>query len=134
MSILKIKKAIERHLNTLTPAVPIAFEGVSFTPPSTLYQACQIQIDDPDDPVYGRGYHRERFRLNVFIVGPTNKGTAEVIARAELVRERFKKGTFLLEDGIRIHVLETPRIAGCATAQDRVVCPVLIPIVAEVVS
>lgn len=134
MSITKIKKALERHLSGLTPSVPTSYEGVSFSPPAGVYQVVQIVPRTPEDPVFGAGYHREKVTLQILIVGPNNKGTAEVLNRAELVSSRFKKGTFLLEDGIRIHFLRTPQISGVSSLQDRLVCPVIVDVTAEVTS
>lgn len=135
MAIVEIKRAAERHLNTLTPAVQIGWEGVSFTPPTNqLYQRVQFTIQTPDDPVLGTGFHRERITMQVFVVGMINKGTSEVLARAELIREKFKKGLVLNEGDVKIHVLRTPQISGTAVASDRIICPVIIELVAEVYS
>jgi hypothetical protein len=134
MAILEIKKAAERHLSTLTPTIPTAWEGVSFTPPTGLYQRVQLSIQSPDDPVLGAGFHRERVTLQIFLSGKSNKGTAEVITQAELIRSHFKKSTVLLEGNVKIHVLTTPQIAGTSIVSDRVICPVLIELVAEVYS
>lgn len=134
MAIIEIKKAAERHLNSLTPTVPIAWEGVSFTPPTGLYERVQFTIQPPEDPVLGKGFHRERMTMQVFCLGATNKGTAEVLTRAELIRSHFKKGTVLVEGNVKIHVLTTPQVAGTSTVSDKVICPVLIELVAEVYS
>lgn len=132
MTIQKIQRAAERRLATISPSVPTAYEGVSFTPPSTgLYQRVSFDIRPPDDPTFGTGFHREQILMKVFIVGQPNQGRADVLARAELVRDLFAKGTFFIEDGIRIHVLRTPQIAGMSQS---IVCPVLINLVAEVYS
>jgi len=134
MSILEIKRSAERHLNTLTPSVPTGWEGVTFNPPSTIYQRVQFIIQSPDDPVLGTGFHRERVTMQVFVVGEINKGTSEIISRAELIRNKFKKGLVLTEGNVRIHVLRTPQIAGASIVADRSVCPVIIELVAEVYS
>lgn len=134
MAIIEIKKAAERQLNSLAPTVPIAWEGVSFTPPAGLYERVQFTLQSPEDPVLGTGFHRERMTMQVFCLGVTNKGTAEVLARAELIRNHFKKGTVLVEGNVKIHVLTTPQIAGTSVVSDRVICPVLIELVAEVYS
>ena len=134
MAIIEIKKAAEKHLNTLTPSVPIAWESVSFTPPTGLYERVQFIIQRPEDPVLGAGFHRERITMQVFCLGPTNKGTAEVLTRAELIRNHFKKGTVLTEGNVKIHILATPQIAGISVVTDKVICPVLIELVAEVYS
>ncbi len=134
MAIVEIKRAAERKLSTLLPTNQTAYEGVSFNPPDTIHQRVQFVIQRPEDPVLGTGFYRERVTMQVFVVGQINKGTAEVITRAELIREYFKKGTVLNENNIRIHVLRTPQIAGTNVVSDRIVCPVLIELVAEVYS
>lgn len=134
MAIIEVKRAAERRLKNLTPAIPIAWEGVSFTPPSEMYQRVQFTIQRPTDPVLGTGFYRENITMQVFVVGATNKGTAEVITRAELIRQHFSKGLTMLEGSVRIHVLRTPQIAGNTVISDRVICPVLIELVAEVYS
>lgn len=135
MAILEIKRAAERHLSNLSPAVSTAWEGASFNPPANqMYQRVQFLIRPVTDPVLGKGFHRENLSLQVFIAGMANKGSAEVLARAELVREHFAKGTTFLESGIRVHVLRTPQISGTSISGDRIICPVLIELVAEVYS
>ena len=135
MAIVEIKRAAERHLNTLTPTVPTGWEGVSFDPPNDqLYQRVQFISQTPEDPVLGTGFHRERISMQIFVVGMINKGTSEVLNRAEVIRDRFKKGLVLIENNVRIHVLRTPQISGTAIASDRIICPVIIELVAEVYS
>jgi hypothetical protein len=72
--------------------------------------------------------------MQVFVVGAANKGTSEVINRAELIRAHFAKGLVLQEGNVKIHVLRTPQIAGNTVVSERVICPVLIELVAEVYS
>lgn len=132
MAILETEIAVERYLNLLDPVLPTAYEGVNFTPPTTMYQVIQYSINPPDDPVLGTGYYRERIQLQMFIVGEINQGTGDVISRAELVRNHFKKGTFLSEDGVDIHILRTPQISGTIKTEDRIVVPILIDLVSEV--
>jgi hypothetical protein len=134
MAIIEIKRAAERKLQALTPSIPTAWESVSFEPPVGLYQRVQFTIQTPDDPVLGTGFHRERLQMQVFVIGASNKGTSEVITRAELIREHFKKGLVLQEGNIKIHVLRTPQVTGTTIASERIVCPVIIQLVAEVYS
>lgn len=134
MAIIEIKRAAERKLSTLTPVLPTAYEGVSFNPPNEVYQRVQFTIQTPDDPVLGTGFHRERVTMQVFVVGAANKGSSEVINRAELIRTHFKKGTVFTEGSVHIHVLRTPQVAGTTIVSERIICPVLIELVAEVYS
>lgn len=135
MAIIETKRAAERHLSTLTPFVPCAWESVDFENlAGEMYQRVQFTIQPPEDPVIGVGFHREKIIMQVFVAGASNKGTGEVINRAELIRARFAKGLVLIENDIRIHVLRTPQIAGTMITSDRIVCPVLIELVVEVYS
>lgn len=132
MSVLKTQKGLIKHLNLLLPNLPTAYEGVSFNPPTGVYQRIQFRISRPDDPVLGTGYYRERIEMQIFVNAPSNKGTGEALARAELLRTHFKKSTTISEDGVLIHVLETPQISGTMAVGDRIICPVLIDVTTEV--
>ena len=134
MAIAETKRTLERHLSGLLPSIPTAYEGVSFDPPSTMYQEVQLVIRKPTDPVIGTGYHRDNFQFQVFIVGEPNKGTVESITRAEIVRDRFKKGTTFQEGVFRIHILETPTVGSVQPMGTRTITPVMIDIVTEVYS
>ena len=132
MEILDTKRAVERKLNTLLPAIPTAYEGVTFSPPSGIYQYVQFVIGKPTDPVLGTEFHRENIEAQIFVCDVLGKGTANVLARAELTRELFTKGTFMLENNTRIHVLETPKIQGVLPTKDRLVVPIIVPLTVEV--
>jgi hypothetical protein len=133
-AIIKSKRACEKRLGSLTPALPTAYEGVVFTPPNTMYQSCQFLIQSPDDPVFGTGYYRERFDFQVFVIGQYSKGTLEVLERAELIRDHFHKGLTLVEEDITLHFLRTPKIAGTMISEGRTIVPILISVVSEVYS
>lgn len=131
--ILNIKKALERRLMSMTPAIDTGFEGVEFNPPvNTMYQRCQFMIMPPADPVFGVGYHREQLQLQVFIADIKGQGTRNLIGRAEMLRSTFPKGLYLMEGTTKIFILRTPQIGSVSTVQDRIIIPVIIPVIAEV--
>lgn len=131
--ILDIKKALERRLAAITPSVPTGFENVEFNPPvNSMYQRCQFTINTPEDPVLASGFSRERLQMQVFIADMKGKGTAGVIARAELIRNTFAKGLSLVEGNTRIYVLRTPQIGSVFPTQDRILIPVIISVIGEV--
>lgn len=132
MSILEAKKAVRRHLASLSPQLPTALEGISFVTPDAMYQRLQFVISPPTDPVFGTGFHRENIQVQIFVVGKTDSGDSEVLTRAEALRNLFNKGLTLNENGVKMHVLETPQIAGSAAVGDRIIVPVLIPLTVEV--
>lgn len=133
MEILNIKRAAESLLDGITPSVLTGYEGVDFDPPvDQMYQRCQFRIDTPTDPTFPAGYHRENVEMQVFIAGVKGQGTADILARAELIRQTFYKGLTLTQGPTRIYILQTPQIGSVFPTQDRVIVPVLIPLTAEV--
>lgn len=134
MAVLEITQAAEQRLLEITPSIPTAFEGVHFEPPVGMYQRCQFIISPPEDPVLGTGYYRERVEFQVFISSPAGLGVGDALARAELIRDKFKKGTYFTSGTIKIYVLNTPQVSGTVPLGDRVVVPVMISLVGEVYS
>ena len=134
MAIEEIKRAAERHLANMPSQWPTAYEGVSFETPDGNYLRTQFRIDDPYDDTVGTGYHRERIQFQVFVLTVSGTGTGEAIRYAESIRDRFKKGTFLNESGVRIHTLTTPKIGSANSTNGRIFVPVLIDLVGEVES
>jgi hypothetical protein len=125
------KRALERRLSTLTPSVPIAYEAVKFTPPATMYLACMFNVQQPEDPVLGDLYYRERLSFTVLVCDVLNKGTSTAIEKAEQIRALFPKGLVLTETD-KIYILSTPQIQGTTITQDRLIVPVTMSIVVEV--
>lgn len=127
MALVQIKKALEKHLAAMTPAISTAYESVSFTPvQGTPYQRVQVIPRRPENPTFGDSYYRETGELQIFLAYPSNKGTAEVLARAELVQQHFARGTTLTEGSLDINILRTPQISGCTVSGDRIIAPVII--------
>jgi len=131
--ILDIKKAVERKLSQVAGSVPTAHEGVEFVPPvNAMYQRTQLVFNDPDDPSFPIGYHRENLQFQVFICDIRGKGTSAALARAELLRTTFHKGWSTTEGNTLIRSLSTPKIASVFNTNDRIVVPVLIDLTCEV--
>lgn len=132
MSITIAQTAVRRRLAALTPSLPTAFEGIPFTAPTGMYQRLQFVISPPTDPTFGTYFHRENIQVQIFVADQLDVGTAGAFARAEVLRDWFYKGLTLTESGVRMHVLRTPQIAGASVTSDRIIVPVLIPLIVEV--
>lgn len=134
-SILDAKRAVERVLKGTNLTIPIAYENVAFTPPTSgMYITCQFQIQRPTDPVFGAGYHRENIEFQVFVVDDINSasGTTAGFTKALQIRSNFKKGTTFTEGTTRIHILETPQVSGSMQLNNKMWYPVIIPLLVEV--
>lgn len=134
MALQTIRKLLESRLATLSPSLPIAFEGVTFKPPATKYLRTNINFRRPDDSVLGSSYYREIISFNVYVVDQVNIGTASAFNTAEAIRDLFTKGTSLSEANVTIKIIQTPQIQGSTIASERLVVPVLISAIAEVIS
>ena len=130
--ILNIKKAFEKRLATLSPAIATAYEGISFTPTTAPYQRVMLVTSQPLNPTMGTEHYREVGSFQVFLNYPANKGSGEAIARASQIRTLFKRGTTLIEDSTEVKILTTPKISGNSIVQDRIVVPVIISYIADV--
>lgn len=133
LEILNTKIELEKRLATGFPGVQIAYPSVSFTPPSnTLYLRCQMSIGKPDDPVFGIKYRRENITFQVFVVAPYNKGEAEAFTTAQQIAELYARGTSISVSNILIRMFESPHISGSMIIDNRVIVPVMIPVVVQV--
>lgn len=116
-----------------TDPIPIAYESEDFVPDDVdTYYRIQYVFDTPEDPVFPAGYHRERISFQVFVCGTAGQGNKRAYQNAINIREQFKKGSHFNENGTPIHILTTPMIGGTVIINDRVIVPVVIPLVVEV--
>lgn len=133
MSILDIKIAFEARLSEMTPAISTSYEASSFKPVAGVpYQVVQLIPQTPDNPVVDGPFYREQGEFQIFLAYPSNKGTGEVLKRAQAMRDFFKRGTTLTRNGLSILIYRTPTIAGTQIIGDRVIVPVVVRYTADV--
>ena len=133
-AILPTKIELEKRLQSNFPTTQIAFPSQSFTPPApdVLYLRCQLQIGRPEDPVIGVKYRRENLTFQVFVMAPYNKGEAEAFTKAKLITDAYQRGTSIAGTNILIQIFKSPTISGSMIIDNRLVAPVLIPVVVQV--
>jgi hypothetical protein len=127
MSTLSIRQGLEKHLKLLTPAVSIAYENVDFTRATgTPYQEVTLLPAQPDNSSAGPHHYIETGLMQVMLCYPLNAGPGTAAARAELTRNHFKRGTTIIEDGIKIIINKTPQISPAMTDSERYKIPISI--------
>lgn len=127
MSQAAIRAALETALAAMSPALSTAYENVAFTPTAgTAYQKCHILFADPDNTEAGRNY-KEQGYMQVTLMYPQAKGSAEAAARAAMLRVTFKKNTSFTSGGHIVTVNRTPAIGNGVPDGDRWSVPVKIP-------
>ncbi len=128
MSQVKIRIALEKALDAITPKLPTAFDNVTFSPPAATspFQQATVLFAEPDNPSFGDSFHREKGIFQITLLYPLKKGTADATARAELLRSIFKRGTTLVEAGVYVTIERTPEISSGKPDGDRWAVPVKI--------
>lgn len=133
MSQILVRRAFEKRLDTLTPAVATVFENVEYVPVSgTPYQQARLLPATPENPVYGDGYYREVGLFQVGLFYPLNVGVAVVQTRAEALRTLFPRATYMTEGGVTTTIRRTPAISSGFVDGDRYVLFVSIDYFASV--
>ena len=116
MSDSDIADALFEHLNTLnlSPALPIAWPGRSFNPPTSgawlrvsflpgQTTAFAVGHEDSED-------HRGLLQVSVF--APADAGQFVALGLADRIRAHFRRGTRLdTEDGIAVRVSSPPYLS-----------------------
>lgn len=106
----KIVEAFFARLQALvlTPAHPIAWPNVSFTPPADSRYLRANELPSPTAGVSlavdGANEYSGLFQIDVF--GPLNTGSSAPKELAGAVVKHFKRGTRLDREGLRIDVMQ----------------------------
>lgn len=132
MSYSLIRQALETRLLELDDTIPIAWENVSFTPPSTIYQRAFILLATTSNPTFGDAHARESGIFQVSVVAPNGGGSAEAIEQAERIRNWFPRGLSLPKGDILVRILNTPSVAPAIYETKNYVIPVSIPFMCDV--
>ena len=112
MSLEVVRKALEKKLALLTPAIAIAYENMAFTPVlGTPYLRANLLPNSPDNSIMGQATYFERGIFQVTACYPLNAGTANAGAKAQAIRNHFKRGTTMVESSVTVIVTKTPSIA-----------------------
>lgn len=127
MSELKIQRAFENRLLALDPVFPTEFENQKFEPKNGVaYQSTKLFPSQPENPTLGDDYYREVgfFQINLFY--PANDSIQPARAKADAIKQHFKRGTFITQEGQVIKITRTPTAATSIPNGDWVVIPITI--------
>lgn len=134
MSAPAIRTALESALNAMSPALQTAWQNMPFTPTNgTPYQRVTLLPATPDNPEMG-GLTIEQGIFHVALVYPLDTGPGAAEARAQLIKQTFKRGTPFTSAGVTTTVTRTPSIKPAMNEPDRYVVPVHIPYHAQIAS
>lgn len=130
---LAISKALEKKLQSLTPNFATQWENSGYKPVDGVpYQQVSVLFASPENPTMGDDFHRERGFMSVRLLYPTNSGKAAILERAGFIKDGFKRGLSLIQDGVTTIIEATPEIGGGENQADRYVVPVRIRFFANI--
>ena len=127
MSLSAIRTALETKLNSITPAIFLAWQNIQFTPVTGApYAMVYLMPAAPDNPTLGDGFYREQGILQISLFYPLQAGPQTAEVRAELIRAAFKRGTAMTSGTVKVLVDRTPEIGQGRVDEDRWFVPVKI--------
>lgn len=133
MSLVIVRRALEKKLAALSPNISISYENASFTPVAgTPYQKAELLPNTPDNSIQGAVTYFERGIFQVTLCYPTGAGTAASGTQAQLTRAHFKRGTSMIESGINVIVTDTPKVSPAIIDGDRYCIPISIRYQAQI--
>lgn len=111
MSLLLVRQAFEMDLKAMTPTLPIEFENQPFTKPAGPYCRAHLLPAAPDNATLGDGMYWEQGLFQVLLCYPLDAGTADVMGRAQMIKERFFRGRGLPRGSLTVVISATPTVA-----------------------
>ncbi len=124
MSALAIRAALEIALAALSPPLDTNWENAKpdfvAAPP---YQRVWLMMAEPDNPEMG-GAVQDRGIMQITLCYPLDAGPGDAMARAELIRAAFPRGTALTNSGVVTVIEKTPEISPARIEEDQYVVPV----------
>lgn len=126
MSTTLIRIALEKRLDTMSPALSTAWENANFAPVSGIpYQQVHLMRGKPQNPTFDT-FRREVGFMQVSLYYPRDAGPAAAEARAELIVATFPRKLVLVEQGVRVTIDATPYVMAGFVDEDRWCVPVRI--------
>lgn len=120
MSVVKIREALKAHLDALSPALDTVYPGMNYTPTvGTPYQ--RVALLPARSQNAGLGMQAPTRETGIFQVSAWYGADAEVeaLARAELIRLQFDRGTpDLTFDGLTVRIAERPSVGPVLIGSD----------------
>lgn len=124
MSVVKCRGALEVAVNAMSPALATAWENVAFKPVTGQpYQRVSILFAEPGNEEYGPNY-QELGYMQITLFYPHETGAGAAMARAELIRQTFKRGASFVNAGLTVVVSRTPEVMPAYNDGERFAVPV----------
>jgi hypothetical protein len=125
MSQSSIRNALENALAAITPAIDIVHENQSYVPiAGQPFAEAYVLFATPANPTMGDGFYQELGIFQINLQYPTEVGTADAAAQAQLIRDAFPRGATFVFGGVTVQVDRTPEIGAGTVDGDRWFLPI----------
>jgi hypothetical protein len=132
MATQNILSAFLKALDEITPTIQTKKPNLTFAPTiGQPYQRVRLLPTAPENPTVGDDYHRENGIFEVILFYPIGNGTAAALTRAELIKNKFTRGTHLVQNGQVINILRTPYVGPEIEGPDYYAVPISIEYFSE---
>lgn len=124
-----IPSALFAHLAalTLSPAMPVAWEDVNFTPPSTGYVRATYHPNTVQQITLGDlGINRFIGLFQVDVFWPQGQGIIQPSQRVAAISAHFKRGTDIAGTGVTVRIIQPPQARPALESAPYVQIPVMI--------
>ena len=126
MSILTIRRILERRLNTIPTPLQTAYENTK-TSQSPPYQRVFLFPSATNNAgISSHAHSREIGFMQVSLFYPAGGGTRDASLQAERIRDQFPAGHTEIEDGLQLVITKKPHISSAATVDGLLMLPVSI--------
>lgn len=112
---------------SLTPALPVAWPGRPFTPPSSAYLEATILMNTNRNQFVADDSTTEfRGIMQVTVVAPSGAGIISPVELAGKVAQHFERGAPMANANLTVKIDKQPDVASARVEVDRVRVPVSI--------
>lgn len=112
---------------TLSPALPVAWPNVEYTPPAAGYLRATHAPNATNQVTLGTsGKNRHIGIFQVDVLLPITTGISTPMEKAGAVAAHFKRGTTLTKDGINVRIVRPPEIRPALQSLPYIQVPVII--------
>jgi hypothetical protein len=123
----EIQTALESALAAMMPALATEYSNMTLAPViGTPWQRATLLPAEPANPEIGGALVQEVGIFQISLFYPIGFGSADALARAQMIRSVFKRASAFTSNGVTVTVERTPEIGPALIEKDWYHLPVRI--------
>ena len=126
MSILTVRRILERRLNGMPANIQTAYENTMTTQNPPYQRVFLFPSATSNAGISDHAHSREVGFMQVSLFYPAGSGMRDAATQAELIRAQFPAGHTEIEDGLQVVITKKPHISSAVTVDGLLMLPVSI--------